>query len=100
MNYGSPLPRPGLYYVKRVIARDTPRMEQPLSVALMVEPFLALPWLRLRGAAFLGAASFIRLALRADERHNRRRSAAKPSCVAMPPLTKANSLLRTRLPLP
>jgi hypothetical protein len=60
-------------------------MEQPLSVALIVESFLALPWLPFRSARFLGAASFIRLALRADERHNGRRSVAKPSCRAMPP---------------
>jgi hypothetical protein len=60
-------------------------MEQPLSVALTMESFPALPWLPLCSAGFLGAASFIRLALRADERHNVRRSAAKPSCRAMPP---------------
>jgi hypothetical protein len=41
-------------------------MDQPLSVALMLERFLALPWLPSRTAHFLGAASFIRLALRAD----------------------------------
>jgi hypothetical protein len=54
-------------------------MEQPLSVALTVEPFLARPWLPSRSARFFGAASFIRLALRADERHNGRRRAAKLS---------------------
>jgi hypothetical protein len=36
-------------------------MEQPLSVALTVEPFRALPWLPPHGANFVGAASFIRL---------------------------------------
>jgi hypothetical protein len=51
-------------------------MEQPLSVALMVEPFLALPWLPHRAARFLGAASFIRLALRA--RRKPKRSKAFP----------------------
>jgi hypothetical protein len=40
-------------------------MEQRFSVALTMEPFLALPWLPSRSAGFLGAASFIRLALRA-----------------------------------
>jgi hypothetical protein len=61
-------------------------MEQPLSVTLMMEGFLALPWLPPRGARFLGAASFIRLALRADERHDERRREAEPSGVALPPL--------------
>jgi hypothetical protein len=72
-------------------------MDQPLSVALTVEPFLALPWLPSRTTDFIGAASFIRLALRADARHTGRRSEAKPSGVAMPPLTNADELLRTRL---
>jgi hypothetical protein len=49
----------------KVATRDTPGMEQPLSVALMVEGFLALPWLPLRTTSLFGAASFIRLALRA-----------------------------------
>jgi hypothetical protein len=40
-------------------------MDQPLSVALTQERFLALPWLPSRSASLLGAASFIRLALRA-----------------------------------
>jgi hypothetical protein len=40
-------------------------MDQPLSVALTVENFLALSWLPSRNAGFIGAASFIRLALRA-----------------------------------
>jgi hypothetical protein len=40
-------------------------MEQPLSVALTMEGFLALPWLPPPDANFFGAASFIRLALRA-----------------------------------
>jgi hypothetical protein len=61
-------------------------MEQPLSVVLTVEPFLALPWLSSRSAGLLGAASFIRLALRADERHDERRREAEPSGVALPPL--------------
>jgi hypothetical protein len=61
-------------------------MEQPLSVALMVEGFLALPWLPPLDAKVFGSASFIRLALRADARHNRRRRDAEASCVTMPPL--------------
>jgi hypothetical protein len=65
-------------------------MEQPLSVALTVEPFLALPWLPHRSAGLIGAASLIRLALRADERHNERRREATAFCMAMPPLTDAD----------
>jgi hypothetical protein len=65
-------------------------MEQPLSVALTAEPFLALPWLPHRNPHILGAASFIRLALRADERHNERRREATAFCMAMPPLTDAD----------
>jgi hypothetical protein len=40
-------------------------MEQPLSVALTVDLFLALPWLPPLNACAFGAASFSRLALRA-----------------------------------
>jgi hypothetical protein len=57
-----------------VATRDTPGMEQPLSVALTTEGFLALPWLPPRGADFLGAASFIRLALRARRKAQQKAS--------------------------
>jgi hypothetical protein len=58
-------------------------LEQLLSVALIKSPFLALPWLPLRKARFPGAASFIRLALRADAKHNQRGGEALDTASAL-----------------
>src|SRR5689334_3352972 len=67
-------------------------MEQPLSVALTAEPFLALPWLPPRSAGFIGAASFIRFALRARRTAYPKTAKAKPSCMATPSFFKARMI--------